>query len=69
METKIRFQPLSFSWVAIHPNPKGVVQFIGGAFFGTFPTVFYRYFLAGLKRKSTRNKGIIQAWQIFHIKA
>ena len=48
METKIRFQPLSFSWVAIHPNPKGVVQFIGGAFFGTFPTVFYRYFLGKL---------------------
>ena len=25
--------------------------------------------LAGLKRKSTINKGIIQAWQISHIKA
>jgi len=39
---------MSFSWVAIHPEPKGVIQFIGGAFFGTFPTVFYRYFLQTL---------------------
>lgn len=45
MKEEFKFQPLSFSWVAIHPNPKGVVQFIGGAFFGTFPTLFYRYFL------------------------
>jgi hypothetical protein len=42
---KFRFQPISFSWVALHPEPKGVVVFIGGAFFGTFPTLFYRYFL------------------------
>ncbi len=48
MNTLFKFQPVSFSWVAIHPNPKGVVQFIGGAFFGTFPTVFYRYFLRKL---------------------
>ena len=45
MNPIFRFQPISFSWVAIHPKPKGVVQFIGGAFFGTFPTLFYRYFL------------------------
>jgi hypothetical protein len=45
---KFKFQPLSFSWVAIHPNPKGVIQFIGGAFFGSFPTVFYRYLLKAL---------------------
>ncbi len=43
-----RFRPVSFSWVAIHPEPKGVIQFIGGAFFGTFPTLFYRYFLQTL---------------------
>jgi Protein of unknown function (DUF1350) len=43
-----RFSPVSFSWVALHPQPKGVIQFIGGAFFGTFPTVFYRYFLQTL---------------------
>lgn len=48
MDTMFRFQPVSHSWVAVHPNPKGIVQFIGGAFFGTFPTVFYRYFLERL---------------------
>jgi Protein of unknown function (DUF1350) len=48
MNSTFRFSPVSFSWVAIHPNPKGVIQFIGGAFFGTFPTVFYRYFLQKL---------------------
>lgn len=45
LEQIFRFDPLSFSWVAIHPQPKGVVQFIGGAFFGTFPNIFYRYLL------------------------
>ena len=48
MPPVFRFTPVSFSWVAIHPEPKGVIQFIGGAFFGTFPTVFYRYFLQTL---------------------
>ncbi len=48
MHETFKFSPISFSWVAIHPNPKGVIQFIGGAFFGTFPTVFYRYFLQTL---------------------
>jgi Protein of unknown function (DUF1350) len=48
MNKIFKFQPVSCSWVAIHPNPKGVIQFIGGAFFGTFPTVFYRYFLRKL---------------------
>ncbi|MDZ7962835.1 MAG: DUF1350 family protein [Aulosira sp. DedQUE10] len=48
MRPIFRFSPISFSWVAIHPEPKGVIQFIGGAFFGTFPTVFYRYFLQTL---------------------
>ncbi|RAM52656.1 MAG: hypothetical protein C6Y22_04895 [Hapalosiphonaceae cyanobacterium JJU2] len=42
---EFKFYPVSHSWVAIHPEPKGIVQFIGGAFFGTFPTIFYRYFL------------------------
>lgn len=46
--TKFVFRPLSNSWVAIHPEPKGIIQFIGGAFFGTFPTIFYRYFLSQL---------------------
>lgn len=48
MSVKLHFHPIAASWVAIHPQPKGVVQFIGGAFFGTFPTVCYRYFLSRL---------------------
>lgn len=48
MRETFKFSPASFSWVAVHPNPKGVIQFIGGAFFGTFPTLFYRYFLQSL---------------------
>jgi Protein of unknown function (DUF1350) len=48
MSKQFKFQPISFSWVAIHPQPKGVVQFIGGSFFGSFPTLFYRYFLQQL---------------------
>lgn len=42
----LHFQPLHFCWAALHPRPRGVVVFIGGAFFGTFPTVFYRRFLS-----------------------
>ncbi|MBD1909053.1 DUF1350 family protein [Leptolyngbya sp. FACHB-16] len=48
MSLSLQFRPLSHSWVALHPRPKGVVQFIGGAFFGTFPTLFYRFFLSQL---------------------
>jgi hypothetical protein len=48
LEANFKFQPLSFSWVAIHPKPKGIVQFIGGALFGTFPTIFYDFFLRRL---------------------
>jgi hypothetical protein len=49
MTPKLRFQPVSHSWVALHPNPKGVIQFIGGAFFGTFfPMFFYRSLLQRL---------------------
>lgn len=48
MQPVFKFQPISFSWVAVHPQPKGVIQFIGGTFFGTFPTVFYRHFLKEL---------------------
>ncbi|MGK7872146.1 MAG: DUF1350 family protein [Xenococcaceae cyanobacterium] len=48
MDAKFKFIPLQFNWVAIHPKPIGVVQFIGGAFFGTFPTIFYRYILRRL---------------------
>lgn len=49
MKSKMKFQPISHSWVALHPQPKGVIQFIGGAFFGTFvPMLFYRYLLKSL---------------------
>lgn len=48
LEANFKFMPLSFSWVAIHPKPKGVIQFIGGALFGSFPTIFYHYFLKKL---------------------
>lgn len=42
-----RFSPVRHSWVAIHPQAKGVIQFVGGAFFGTFaPTLFYRSILS-----------------------
>ncbi|MEL7409323.1 MAG: DUF1350 family protein, partial [Cyanobacteria bacterium J06558_2] len=39
------FTYLYSNWVLINPKPKGVVYFIGGAGFGSFPTVFYRYIL------------------------
>jgi hypothetical protein len=45
------FLPLNFSWVALHPKPIGIIYFIGGAFFGTFPTFFYRYLLKHLFEK------------------
>ncbi|MEH2164851.1 MAG: DUF1350 family protein [Nostoc sp.] len=46
---KLRFKPVSHSWVALHPQPKGVIQFIAGAFFGTFgPMLFYRHLLQSL---------------------
>ncbi len=49
MNLKLRFKPVSHSWVALHPQPKGVIQFIAGAFFGTFnPMLFYRYLLQSL---------------------
>jgi hypothetical protein len=45
MTSEFKFIPLQFHWVAINPKPIGVVYFIGGAFFGTFPNLFYRYLL------------------------
>ena len=35
------FQNLGSRWVALYPEPKGVIQFIGGAFFGAPPSVTY----------------------------
>jgi Protein of unknown function (DUF1350) len=37
----MKFIPISHSWVALYPQPKGVVQFIGGALFGTIGTTFF----------------------------
>lgn len=51
MDTKLEFKPINFNWVAIHPRPIGIVNFIGGAFFGTFPTIFYRYIFKQLFRQ------------------
>lgn len=43
-----KFLPLSHSWVALHPQPRGVIQFIGSTLLGTFPTITYRHFLKSL---------------------
>ncbi len=64
METPAKFQVIGSAWASLHPTPKGVIQFIGGAFFGTLPIIFapqvglssmnalpyapYRYLLRGL---------------------
>jgi hypothetical protein len=48
MNSAFYFRPIHFNWVAINPQPIGVINFIGGAFFGTFPTLFYRYLLSQL---------------------
>jgi hypothetical protein len=45
---KFRFLSTRFAWAAIHPKPIGIIYFIGGAFFGSLPTLFYRYLLNGL---------------------
>jgi len=44
-DSDLTFSYLQSNWVLIHPEPKGVIYFIGGAGFGSFPTVFYRYIL------------------------
>lgn len=40
-----KFRRVKDTQVALHPDPKGVISFIGGAFFGKFPTIFYRSLL------------------------
>lgn len=45
MEATFKFEQLSNSQVAIHPQPKGIVQFWGGYGFASFPTLFYHYLL------------------------
>lgn len=44
----LKFQPIGSSWIALHPAPQGVIFFIGGAFYGSLPTLFYRHFLQQL---------------------
>jgi len=48
MSSTIRFQPIRRSWVAPHPNPQGVIEFLGGALFGTVPRLSYSHFLHSL---------------------
>ena len=45
-----KFKAISRSWVAISPRkkPLGVIEFIGGAALGTFPTIAYQHFLTTL---------------------
>lgn len=40
--------PIAHSWVAIQSKPIGIVEFIGGALFGSVPIVSYDYFLRSL---------------------
>ncbi len=43
------FKPFANSWVALHPQPKGIIQFVGSFFiFGSLPTVFYNPLLRSL---------------------
>ena len=44
----MRFRPISHSWVARHPEPIGVIEFLGGAFYGSFPSIAYSHFLNSL---------------------
>jgi hypothetical protein len=48
MKSYFQFYPVSFSWVAFSPKPKGIIVFIGGAFFGSLQTLFYNYLLKQL---------------------
>lgn len=45
------FVPLHFGWAAVPPQPSSLVIFVGGAFFGSFPTVFYRAVLHKLHNR------------------
>lgn len=41
----IIFKPFCNSWVAVNPNPIGVIEFIGGALYGSLPNICYAHFL------------------------
>jgi hypothetical protein len=40
---ELNFRKLSNSQVVLHPNPKGIIQFIGSFIFGSFPVRAYKY--------------------------
>lgn len=42
------FKRFSHNWVAIHPHPKGIIQFIGSFIFGSFPINSYKYLFQNL---------------------
>lgn len=68
---RLKFQPVSFSWVALHPQPRGVIMFIGGAFFGSFPILFYRHLLETLYQEGYTLVALpfrfsLRHWQIAH---
>jgi Protein of unknown function (DUF1350) len=44
---------LSHGFVSIHPNPEGIVHFIGGYFFGTGVQCWYRSLLEQLQQRFT----------------
>ena len=39
---QLSYQKLSNSQILLHPNPKGVIQFIGSFIFGSFPSWAYK---------------------------
>ena len=45
---RLQFVPCSHSWVALHPQPKGIIQLVGTGVLGKFPTITYRHFLKSL---------------------
>ena len=53
LPNKLRFKAFSNSWVAIHPKPKGIIQFVGSFFiFGSVPTFFYHSLFKSLYAKN-----------------
>lgn len=48
IEETFCFRPFSNSWIAINPNPKGIIQFIGSFVFGSFPINSYKYLFQNL---------------------
>lgn len=45
---RFNLQPCAHSWVALHPSPKGVIQFVGSTAIGALPMLAYRHFLTSL---------------------